>query len=144
MQNKHSASLLSPVPSEVSECTENVSKPEFSLSEILKFSWCLLQFWSKVLIFRPQPLSDLTMFLSSLAIKFCLSGAATPALSPVHHRDRPDDGGSKDLWNVGKLLPDYTALQPRRQPSSYSPPWEPQILLKHFLYYFLLPSQYIL
>jgi hypothetical protein len=24
---------------------------------------------------------------------------------------------------------DYTALQPRRQPSSYSPPWEPQILL---------------
>jgi hypothetical protein len=36
--------------------------------------------------------------------------------------DRPDDGGSKDLSNVGKLLPDYTALQPRRQPSSYSPP----------------------
>jgi hypothetical protein len=33
------------------------------------------------------------------------------------------------LWNVGKLLPDYTALQPIRQPSSYSPPWEPQILL---------------
>jgi hypothetical protein len=31
---------------------------------------------------------------------------------------RPDDGRSKDLWNVGKLLPDYTALQPRRQPSS--------------------------
>jgi hypothetical protein len=31
---------------------------------------------------------------------------------------RPDDGGSKDLWNVGKLLPDYTALQPRREPSS--------------------------
>jgi hypothetical protein len=24
---------------------------------------------------------------------------------------------SKHLWNVGKLLPDYTALQPRRQPS---------------------------
>jgi hypothetical protein len=35
---------------------------------------------------------------------------------------RPDDGGSKDFRNVGKLLPDYTALQPRRQPSSYSPP----------------------
>jgi hypothetical protein len=42
---------------------------------------------------------------------------------------RPDDGGSKDFWNVGKLLPDYSALQPRRQPSSYLPPWEPQILL---------------
>jgi hypothetical protein len=41
---------------------------------------------------------------------------------------RPDDGGSKDLWNVGKLLPEYTVLQPRRQPSSCSPPWEPQIL----------------
>jgi hypothetical protein len=40
----------------------------------------------------------------------------------------PDDGGSKDLWNVGKFLPDYTVLQTRRQPSSYSPPWEPQIL----------------
>jgi hypothetical protein len=42
---------------------------------------------------------------------------------------RPDDGGSKYLWNVGKLLPDYTPLQPRRQPSSYSPPWESEILL---------------
>jgi hypothetical protein len=30
---------------------------------------------------------------------------------------RPDDGGSKDIRNVGKLLPDHTALQPRRQPS---------------------------
>jgi hypothetical protein len=25
-------------------------------------------------------------------------------------RRYPDDGSSKDLWNVGKLLPDYTAL----------------------------------
>jgi hypothetical protein len=40
--------------------------------------------------------------------------------------DRPDDEGSKHLWNVGKLLLDYTAQQPRRQPSSYSPLWEPQ------------------
>jgi hypothetical protein len=44
---------------------------------------------------------------------------------------RPDDGGSKDLWNAGILLPDYTALQPRRQTSSYSPPREPQILLSY-------------
>jgi hypothetical protein len=28
-------------------------------------------------------------------------------------RHRPDDGGSEGLWNVGKLLPIYTALQPR-------------------------------
>jgi hypothetical protein len=39
--------------------------------------------------------------------------------------------GSKDLWNVGTLLPHYTALQPRRQPSSCSPPWEPQIILSY-------------
>jgi hypothetical protein len=31
---------------------------------------------------------------------------------------------SKHPWNVGKLLPDYTVQHPRRQPSSYSPPWE--------------------
>jgi hypothetical protein len=31
---------------------------------------------------------------------------------------RPDDGDSKHLWNVGKLLPDYTSQRPRRQPSS--------------------------
>jgi hypothetical protein len=47
----------------------------------------------------------------------------------------PRDGGNKDLWDVGKLLPDYMALQPRRQPSSYSPPWEPQILLSELSYY---------
>jgi hypothetical protein len=35
-----------------------------------------------------------------------------------HQGDRPDDGGSKDLWNVGKLLPDYTVLQPRIKQSS--------------------------
>jgi hypothetical protein len=32
--------------------------------------------------------------------------------------DHPDDGGSKHLWNVSKLLPYYIAQQPRRQPSS--------------------------
>jgi hypothetical protein len=41
----------------------------------------------------------------------------------------PDDGGGRYLWNVGKLIPVYRALQPRRQPSSYSPPWEPQIVV---------------
>jgi hypothetical protein len=30
----------------------------------------------------------------------------------------PDDWGSKYLWNVGKYLPDNTALQSRRQPTS--------------------------
>jgi hypothetical protein len=32
----------------------------------------------------------------------------------LHHQD--DDGDRKDLWS--KLLPDYTALEPRRQPFS--------------------------
>jgi hypothetical protein len=36
--------------------------------------------------------------------------------------DRPDDGGSNHLLNVGKLLPDNTAQQPRRQSPSYLPP----------------------
>jgi hypothetical protein len=31
---------------------------------------------------------------------------------------RPEDGGSKYIRNVGKILPDYTAHQPRRQSSS--------------------------
>jgi hypothetical protein len=44
--------------------------------------------------------------------------------------DLSDDGGSMDLWNAGKLTAVYTALQPRRQPSSYSPPWEPQVILE--------------
>jgi hypothetical protein len=35
---------------------------------------------------------------------------------------------ARNLWNVSKLLPYCTVLQPRKQPSSYSPPWEPQIL----------------
>jgi hypothetical protein len=41
-------------------------------------------------------------------------------LKPIPHTQLThcsDDGGSKDLWNTGKLLPDYMALQPRRQPS---------------------------
>jgi hypothetical protein len=40
---------------------------------------------------------------------------------------RPDGADSKHLCNVGKLLPDDTAQQPRKQPSSFSSPWEPQI-----------------
>jgi hypothetical protein len=56
------------------------------------------------------------------------------AIDGLTCEDFPDDGGSKYLWNVGKRLPDYTALQPRRQPSSYSPPWEPQTLLTNLWY----------
>jgi hypothetical protein len=43
-----------------------------------------------------------------------------------HKGDRSDDGGSEHPWNISKLLPVCTAQQPRRQPSSYLSPWEPQ------------------
>jgi hypothetical protein len=38
----------------------------------------------------------------------------------LHHHgyDRPEDGRSKHLWNVGQFLPDM-AQHPRRQPYSY-------------------------
>jgi hypothetical protein len=48
------------------------------------------------------------------------------SLLPPSSRRPP---GCRDLWNAGKLIPVYMALQPRRQPSSYSLPWEPQTLL---------------
>jgi hypothetical protein len=47
-----------------------------------------------------------------------LWSAPYPTGSLRHHR--PDDGGSKHLWNVGKVLPDYTAQHSKRQPSSVS------------------------
>jgi hypothetical protein len=41
----------------------------------------------------------------------------------------PDDGGSTQLWNVGRQS-FYTAVHPRRQFwTSYSPPWELEISL---------------
>jgi hypothetical protein len=46
----------------------------------------------------------------------------------LHHQgEGSDNGGGKYLWNVGKLLPDYPTQHPRRQSSSYSPLWEPEI-----------------
>jgi hypothetical protein len=46
----------------------------------------------------------------SLVVYRCFRGAC------CLHYQCDDDGGSKRLWNVGKLLPDYTVQQPRRQP----------------------------
>jgi hypothetical protein len=40
---------------------------------------------------------------------------------------RPDDGCSTHLWNTGQRLVDYTEQHPRKQSSSYSLPWEPEI-----------------
>jgi len=48
-----------------------------------------------------------------------LSASTTRAMSP-------ENGGSKHLWNVDQLLPEYTAQHSRRQ-TSCSPLWEPEI-----------------
>jgi hypothetical protein len=62
------------------------------------------------------------------------------------NRNLVEVGGSKHLWNVGKLLPDYRAQHPRRQPSSYSPPWEPEISqivgLFNFVFYIAQITQH--
>jgi hypothetical protein len=49
-----------------------------------------------------------------IQIRFQVFTAASMKVA-VFWDDRPDDGGSNHLWNVGKLLPDYTAQHPRRQ-----------------------------
>jgi hypothetical protein len=60
------------------------------------------------------PLSTGQWVSSALTDSF-LYRKAIPRARLTH---RPDDGGSKVLWNVGRLLPDYMAQRPRRQPSS--------------------------
>jgi hypothetical protein len=62
------------------------------------------------------------------SVRFVIHVCPSVIVTTLKSNIRPDDGGSKVLRNVGKFLPDYTALQPRRQPSSYQPQWEPQIL----------------
>jgi hypothetical protein len=57
---------------------------------------------------------------SLVEVYLCFIGACC-----LHHQG--DEWGSKHLWNIGKLLPDYTAQQPRRYWSWYSLPWEPEI-----------------
>jgi hypothetical protein len=39
---------------------------------------------------------------------------------------------AKFLWNDGKLLPHSVLQQPKRQPFSYSLPWQPKISLRHY------------
>jgi hypothetical protein len=54
-------------------------------------------------------------------MKMAVFGVVAPcSLVQVYRRltHRPDHGGSKDLRNLGKILPDYTVQHPRRQPSS--------------------------
>jgi hypothetical protein len=43
--------------------------------------------------------------------------------------------GAYCLWKVGQFLPDYKTKHPKRQPSSYLPPWEPEISAKTLIGY---------
>jgi hypothetical protein len=64
----------------------------------------------------------------------CLTGSHTSnqlLMQLTHHLD---DGGSKNPWNTGKLLPKYMVPQPIRRLPSYLPPWEPQISLSSYLF----------
>jgi hypothetical protein len=68
--------------------------------------------------------NSLLHFLTFFDMKMAVFWVVAPcSLVEVHRRF----WGSKYLWNVGKLLPDYTMLHPKRHPFSYSPLWEPQI-----------------
>jgi hypothetical protein len=70
---------------------------------------CVLHTWPWERRVTDKCLSRIWGFHGGECEDGCLLGCST---------DRSDDGGSKDLWNVGTTLPDYTVLQPRRQPSS--------------------------
>lgn len=51
-------------------------------------------------------------------------------LVEVYEGSHPDNGNSKNLWNVRKRLPpDYTVQKLKIQPSSYSTTWERDYLL---------------
>jgi hypothetical protein len=66
------------------------------------------------------PDARLTLTFPTRLAELCFVGLL-PFISTVFSarlHSLPDDGGSTDLWNVGKLIPVYTVLQPRRQPSS--------------------------
>jgi hypothetical protein len=45
---------------------------------------------------------------------------------------RPDEGGSKALWNVSQYPWDDAARHPASLPSSYSTPWETEMLATFF------------
>jgi hypothetical protein len=61
-----------------------------------------------------------------------LSAASTYETSVNFYQPTCCTHRSKHLWNVGKLLSDYTAQQPRKQPSSCSLPWETQISWRQY------------
>jgi hypothetical protein len=105
----------------------------------LSFIIPLVECWN-ITLNRPRRLHSIS-FPNSFTIKMTVFWVPEPcSLAEVYllassiiraMSHRPDDGGSKHLWNICKLLSDYTALLLRRQTSQYSPPWELETLLIH-------------
>jgi hypothetical protein len=102
------------------ECLKSCTLPTKSL--ILSDMWYTRNYQATFIRFLQNPSSQAWFFFgfkypSAVRLRRYLSSGLL----------RRDNGGSKQLWNVSKLLPYCTAQQPKRQPSSYSPPWEPEI-----------------
>jgi hypothetical protein len=51
----------------------------------------------------------------------------------VYCLNNSNDRGSTYLWNIGLFQRDYTSIYHTRLSSSYSSPWEPEML--HFIFY---------
>jgi hypothetical protein len=80
-----------------------------------------LQWRPHPLLLAPWPLPDTD--LSHRFSQALLCWTCSPLCLPISMHGFahcPDDGGSTDFWNVGKLIPVYMSVQPRRQPSSIS------------------------
>jgi hypothetical protein len=60
---------------------------------------------------NPHPLPHWSVQGSTLSDQF----PYLRSVSFVRFTHRRDGGGSRHLWNTGKLLPDYMAEHPRRQ-----------------------------
>jgi hypothetical protein len=70
--------------------------------------------------------------LHSVWMSASLSALRAPEML-LNQVSQPDDGGSKLLWNAGHCRQCCMLQHPRRRPSSYSWPSEPEILLKNLL-----------
>lgn len=88
----------------------------------------LLDYWASRSIFDSCAIFFCSFLLICEALMTVLWDVAPCGMVDVYKRFRGlccllHQGD--DFWNVGKLLPDCTALQPTRQPFSYSSPLEP-------------------
>jgi hypothetical protein len=107
-----------------------LASPTF-VNDILIFAFFMLDIENGMLTNISQIQSRYDEILTAVIMKMAVVWVVAPCnlvwvyqrfrgLYCLHHQgdDRPDDGGSTDFWNVGKLMLVYMALQPRRQPSS--------------------------